>query len=474
MSDPAFEEVHRVLHVLRGAAGLSRVVLLYPLPSGEWVVAAVEPPGGDPVEGAKCRELGAASPAASGSGPILLNPDAPMQVRVPWGRPRVLGGAAAVPVGGGVLMWAEHDTTPLAKDHLDAMVEAARLVEGIAARRRLDEAMTARVHVLEAVVEGVRRILESRGEADCAKALAEGAARMTGATAAVTTLLRPDGDCEVAAACGEASGLAGRVHDPGPGLVGLALRSWTTVPTNLRFQPATMKSVLGHGADLALAAGDPVLVHPFGAASEPLGALVLARGAFEPDGTIHAVRTLCDAAALLIGEFRLRERVERDAMQDGLTGLYNRPAFMRHLGESVSFSRRHGGLLALLMIDADHFKGVNDAHGHLAGDTVLRFIADTVRKALREYDFAGRYGGEEFAVALPLTELEGARIVAERIRVFCGGSPVPVHGTALTVTVSIGAAVLGPAMSRTEDLIRAADEALYEAKRGGRNRVVAK
>ncbi|MBM4396440.1 MAG: GGDEF domain-containing protein [Deltaproteobacteria bacterium] len=243
------------------------------------------------------------------------------------------------------------------------------------------------------------------------------------------------------------------------------------MPTTARWLPS-MKWVLGEGADLPVAAGDPVLVHPIQLGRDPLGAIVLARGDLDGEGVVHGVRTCCEAAALLVHQFRLREAVARDAMYDGLTALYNRPAFMKQLAGSIAFCRRYKAALALLMVDADHFKRVNDEHGHLAGDVALRFISDTVRRALREYDFAGRYGGEEIAVALPHTDADGAVTVAERIRALVEAATVPAGSARLRLTVSIGVGALTGTMRACEDLIAVADAALYAAKDGGRNRVV--
>ncbi|GAA4588304.1 hypothetical protein GCM10023107_08960 [Actinoplanes octamycinicus] len=162
----------------------------------------------------------------------------------------------------------------------------------------------------------------------------------------------------------------------------------------------------------------------------------------------------------------------RIAMTDGLTGVHTR----RHLSDALRAEReraaRHGGSFAMLLVDVDHFKHINDTYGHPAGDQVLREVAGRLRDACRDTDVVARFGGEEFAV-LVTGEVPGRlAALAEELRQRIAGAPVLVDNrTAITVTVSIGAAVL-PGTASTEELLVAADGALYAAKRGGRNRVV--
>jgi diguanylate cyclase (GGDEF)-like protein len=127
----------------------------------------------------------------------------------------------------------------------------------------------------------------------------------------------------------------------------------------------------------------------------------------------------------------------------------------------------------MLMMDIDHFKRVNDTHGHDVGDEVLRELATTSLKALREADILGRLGGEEFAVLLPETEAAAAMDVAERLRRAVENSPIETNGGALAITVSIGAACMDTTTGSVEELLKRADVALYEAKQTGRNKVVA-
>jgi diguanylate cyclase (GGDEF)-like protein len=133
--------------------------------------------------------------------------------------------------------------------------------------------------------------------------------------------------------------------------------------------------------------------------------------------------------------------------------------------------QRFGGSLAVVVADLDWFKDVNDRHGHPAGDTVLRAFAELLQQELRDVDLAGRWGGEEFLLVLPGTDLAGGAQVAERIRaVFAGRIMLALDGTPIPVTASFGVAASPPARTSSE-LFAAADAAMYQAKRGGKNRV---
>jgi len=160
--------------------------------------------------------------------------------------------------------------------------------------------------------------------------------------------------------------------------------------------------------------------------------------------------------------------LEALALRDGLTGLSNRRAFGQRLALEMNRAVRYGTPLSLLILDVDHFKEYNDAFGHVAGDEVLRTLAQVMQLQGRETDFFARYGGEEFVAILPHTGSEGARTVAERLRAAVASAP----WTARPVTASIGAATLLPGMEAQDDLIRAADGALYAAKAAGRDCVV--
>ncbi|WP_043330144.1 GGDEF domain-containing protein [Curvibacter gracilis] len=162
------------------------------------------------------------------------------------------------------------------------------------------------------------------------------------------------------------------------------------------------------------------------------------------------------------------------ASHDRLTGLYNRLALMELMDHHLALARRRGSPLALLMLDIDHFKVVNDQHGHLVGDEVLRQVAQRAQARLRGADLLARFGGEEFLALLPATTVEGAQAVAEGIRRAVGDQPMVVNGVSIPVTISIGvhAAIPTEGPTAAEAMIALSDQALYDAKHQGRNRVV--
>jgi two-component system cell cycle response regulator len=175
---------------------------------------------------------------------------------------------------------------------------------------------------------------------------------------------------------------------------------------------------------------------------------------------------------------RLRDNVQLSmemAITDALTGLQNRRYMESHLATLVEQAAARGKPLALLILDIDYFKSVNDTFGHDAGDDVLREFATRVRKSIRGIDLACRYGGEEFVVVMPETDTAVAAVVAERIRRRIASEPFPIRQgtTAIDVTISIGIAALSAADDTAAGILKRADLALYRAKRDGRNRVVA-
>ncbi len=170
----------------------------------------------------------------------------------------------------------------------------------------------------------------------------------------------------------------------------------------------------------------------------------------------------------------LLSRLYESSVRDLLTGAYNRGHFDERLRSEVAYAIRHGTLLALLLFDLDHFKKVNDTHGHRAGDAVLRYVAGAVSSRLRAEDVFARYGGEEFAVILRGVDRTGAARAGERLRGAIAGAAAIFEGAFVPVTISVGCAAIDCCSERTaEALVGVADRRLYLAKRAGRNRVAA-
>ncbi len=162
------------------------------------------------------------------------------------------------------------------------------------------------------------------------------------------------------------------------------------------------------------------------------------------------------------------------ALHDGLTKAFNKRYFLDRLPAEVAYARRHKAPLTLLLFDADHFKDVNDRHGHPAGDHVLATLAQSTRSSLRVEDVFARYGGEEFAVLCRGVSLGNAALLAERLRALVESTVFEYQGQRIAVTISVGVAACADRPDAETQLLADADAALYDAKRGGRNRVVAR
>jgi diguanylate cyclase (GGDEF)-like protein/PAS domain S-box-containing protein len=215
--------------------------------------------------------------------------------------------------------------------------------------------------------------------------------------------------------------------------------------------------------------GVPLFVH-----GDCIGFLTLdnrSPGAYDTD-IAKLAQVFANQAAIAIENARLFEQVQRLAITDDLTHLHNRRYFFEIAHREMERARRYQSPLSLIMIDIDHFKEVNDTHGHLIGDMVLKHIADRLQAELREIDILCRYGGEEFVVLMPDTNVEAASQVAERLRRAITQKPIQAENTQVEVTTSLGVAHMGPECRKIDDLVRYADQALYQAKAAGRNQSI--
>jgi diguanylate cyclase (GGDEF)-like protein len=189
---------------------------------------------------------------------------------------------------------------------------------------------------------------------------------------------------------------------------------------------------------------------------------------------VSTLRALTAPAALALGRERAKRQAEafaQAAVIDPVSGLFNRRHFHERLEEELQRAQRHKTPVALLMIDIDDFKRINDQFGHVAGDTVIKGVSDILRRSVRKFDLCTRFGGEEFAIVMPGSGPENSASIAERIRQRIEQfQPDERELADLHVTASIGLSVSHDMSAR--ELIDRADQALYSAKRAGKNRVI--
>jgi diguanylate cyclase (GGDEF)-like protein len=171
-----------------------------------------------------------------------------------------------------------------------------------------------------------------------------------------------------------------------------------------------------------------------------------------------------------IGNVKLFEKIQRQATTDGLTGLVNHKTFYEILEKELWRSRRHGGQISLLMVDVDNLKKINDVYGHRAGDKAIREISRRIKECIRQIDTAARYGGDEFAVILLNTSLEGASVVARRMVEAVANSPTIWNKEQVKLSISVGLSQYD-ADNSPEDITSRSDQALYAAKQAGKNTV---
>ena len=191
-------------------------------------------------------------------------------------------------------------------------------------------------------------------------------------------------------------------------------------------------------------------------------------------GDVDLVASTAEQIALALERYRFLAVVQRQASVDDLTGLYNHRFLVNSLGQQVALAERMSAPLAILMLDIDHFKALNDTYGHHAGDLALSTFAQTVVSNVRRADVTARYGGEEFVVLMPDTSGREAFLVAEKIRLAVAETDVPLPDrNPVRLTVSIGVAAYPEDAGSAAELFSLADAALYQAKRTGRDRTCA-
>jgi len=198
-------------------------------------------------------------------------------------------------------------------------------------------------------------------------------------------------------------------------------------------------------------------------------------GMFAWSNQVSRLIIMATASLLSLALVSRSQKLLQMAMRDPLTGLFNRGYVDERFAVELSRARRYGKLLTIAVIDADHFKSLNDTHGHMAGDHVLRRIGALLHDSFRQSDTSGRYGGEEFVVILPETDIEAAQTKIESLRQIVADTPMKLgaRGEQVQVTISAGLACFPDDGLNAADLFALADERMFQAKREGRNRVIA-
>jgi diguanylate cyclase (GGDEF)-like protein len=192
------------------------------------------------------------------------------------------------------------------------------------------------------------------------------------------------------------------------------------------------------------------------------------------EGDLPTLSLFASQVATALRNANLLAEVQRLAITDELTGVFNRRYFFNRAEVEFSRAKRYSHPLTALIADIDHFKQFNDRYGHLVGDRVIQEVARLMKTSLRDSDILGRYGGEEFSILLPDTNVQAAAFVADRLLTRVGSTSIDTEAGDLQVQISIGVAGLGKATPTLHDLINRADQAMYQAKEEGRNRVAVK
>lgn len=317
----------------------------------------------------------------------------------------------------------------------------------------------------------VEQLNGARSETDVIQAGVASARELAAFHFAAVTLVRAGGEHEICAVAGPgAAELSGKTFRDQTGLVGMVVQTRHALP---------YRGVCESGRQIVFTRALPapemrsLLVLPLLVHDEVLGTLVL--GSEEPLAFGSTVRPTLEVltrhVAVSLSHARMMKRLEDLATTDGLTGLLNKRALVDAARQKLRSALRFQKPLSVLVCDLDHFKSINDTHGHDVGDQVIRGFAEVLKRGKRDTDVVGRFGGEEFLVVCEQTDLVGAQQLGERIRSELSSTTFTTPSGSLRVTCSVGIAAYPQAGADWDELFRATDEALYASKRGGRDRV---
>jgi two-component system cell cycle response regulator len=352
-----------------------------------------------------------------------------------------------------------HDWLPRFADQVSALIELLDLRREYGLRLSQSQALVDAVQQLQDYTSA-----EALAQAICATAVDVA----TASGAALVRWMAEDQRGLVQAAAGTVGVAAGAKID-GTSLVGRAcMEGLPIVLSDARSETSSLS--LFHPSGTASARGSLAIV-PIVHGKSVIGAIVVEAENPDDIGQYEA-RNVELVAAVTRGSLEIVWEVEEMSMRartDALTGLSNRRDFDEQLGRVIAETDRFGGSCSLIVADIDHFKAVNDSHGHEAGDTVLKHVAKTLCESIRTVDVCARYGGEEIAILLPQTETKGAVELAERLRQRLEERPAVVGNAPIRVTASFGVATYPDPVPYGDWLFMGADRALYAAKDAGRN-----
>lgn len=380
------------------------------------------------------------------------------------------GGACAVPIHEDSVLVFEFEQGRL-PDDVVAASDAGRYVAALLDLQRAQQGADTARSRFDELLSVLERLTRAHRMEDWAAELAAIAGTLIGGTGAIVVGWSGTDGRVVSAAGGDGGPAAGMSVDVGGSEIGLAARSAAPI-----IRPeVTTRTPLAAANERWYARPRALAVLPLETADGVLG-LVAAwnadRTGFD-DAGLAALRTLAPYAALQLRQMVMQDTLRERAEKDALTGLPNRGAFNEKFDDVVKQYRRYRHPLSLILLDVDHFKRVNDTHGHEAGDIVLKQVGRILDSSVRETDFAARIGGEEFALLLPETDLPQAVDTAERIRVAVEQAAFDYPGGTLAIRVSAGVASCPRVVADPAGLLTSADGALYASKQGGRNRVSA-
>jgi two-component system cell cycle response regulator len=389
---------------------------------------------------------------------------------------RTAGHVVALPIledGGasGLLILDRDAPRPLEPAELEILEETSRLlcrcIDNERVLLQLDRAKVEQGKLYRAV----ERLNEARTEVQVIEAGVSQAREFTAFQFAAVTLLRKGGEHEICAVSGEgADQLVGKTFRDATGLVGMVVENRHPLP--YRGQCDADVQVL-FTRELAGPKLPSILVLPLLVHREVLGTLILGSqqpGGFGPDVRV-ILQVLAGHVSVSLANARMVKRLEELATTDGLTGLLNKRALIEMARQKLRSAQRFQKPLSVLVCDLDHFKRVNDNYGHDVGDRVIVGFADVLRRAKRETDTVGRFGGEEFVVVCEQTDPDGAELLGLRVRQELAARTFVTKDGPLSVTCSIGVATYPQGGKDWEELFKATDEALYASKRAGRDRV---